>query len=128
MARILVVDDQPEVRDILKTLLEQEGYDVVQASDGKDALRQHSETPADLVIADLVMPGMNGLDMISEFRDRHAGVKIIAMSGAHQYMVDKNLESSRINGADRAFKKPFDLDQLLSAISDLLRETLASPR
>ena len=50
------------------------------------------------------------------------------MSGAQQFMVDKNLESSRINGADRTFKKPFDLEQLLAAITDLLGESVAGRR
>lgn len=126
MSRILVVDDQPEIRDILRTLLESEGYEVVSAEDGRAALKLQAATPADLVIVDLVMPGMNGLDMICEFRQRFGGVKIIAMSGAQHFMVDKNLESSRINGADRAFKKPFDLQQLLAAIEDLLGESVAA--
>lgn len=126
MSRILVVDDQPEIRDILRTLLESEGYEVSAAEEGRGALKQHADVPADLVIVDLVMPGMNGLDMIREFRQRYGTVKIIAMSGAQHYMVDKNLESSRINGADRSFKKPFDLTQLLTAIEDLLGESIAT--
>ncbi len=120
MSRILVVDDLPEIREVLKTALEDFGYEVVLASEGGEALRQHAASPADVVITDLHMPGMNGLETVREFREKHAGVKIIAMTGAETFMVDRNLESSRIHGADRTFTKPFELGELLRAIAELL--------
>jgi CheY-like chemotaxis protein len=120
MARILVVDDLPEIRDVLKTALEEFGYEVALACEGSDALRQHAEMPADVVITDLHMPGMNGLETVREFRANHAAVKIIAMTGEDTFMVDRNLESSRINGADRTLTKPFELGALLKAIEELL--------
>lgn len=120
MARILVVDDMPEIRDVLKTALEENGYEVALACEGGEALRQHEHAPADVVITDLHMPGMNGLDTVRAFRERHGTVKIIAMSGEDTYMVAKNLESSRINGADFTLTKPFELGALLKAIRELL--------
>jgi CheY-like chemotaxis protein len=120
MARILVVDDMPEIRDVLKTALEEFGYEVALACEGGDALRQHADTPADVVITDLHMPGMNGLDTVRAFREKHGAVKIIAMTGAETFMVEKNLESSRINGADFTLTKPFELGALLKAIRELL--------
>jgi CheY-like chemotaxis protein len=122
MPRVLVVDDEPEVCDVLKTLLEENGYDVALAREGRDALRQHAQSPADVVITDLHMPGMNGLDTVREFRQQDRAVKIIAMSGEDTFMVEKNLESSRINGADRTLMKPFPLQDLLEAVSELLRQ------
>ncbi len=69
------------------------------------------------------MPGMNGVETVKQFRDNFGDVKLIAVSGADTYMVQKNLESSRINGADRTLMKPFDLADLLAAIDDLLAKT-----
>lgn len=121
MARILVIDDEPDVRDILKTLLEESGYDVDLAAEGSEGLQRHQEKAADLVITDLHMPGLNGVETIKRFRDDFGDVKLIAVSGADTYMVQKNLEASRVNGADLTLMKPFNLAELLAAIDNLLK-------
>lgn len=122
MARILVIDDEPDVREVIRTLLEESGHEVVVASEGSEGLQRHQEQPADVVITDLHMPGMNGVETVKRFRDDFGDVKLIAISGADTYMVEKNLESSRINGADRTLMKPFNAADLFAAIDDLLAE------
>ena len=120
MPRILIIDDEPAVRDVLQTMLEESGYSVEVAAEGEEGIRRHRESPADLVITDLHMPGKDGLATLKELREDGAAVKIIAMSGADTYMVERNLDSSRINGADGTLQKPFELRDLLSAIENLL--------
>jgi CheY-like chemotaxis protein len=120
MAKILVIDDQLEMREVMKTLLEDQGYEVEIAQDGMDGLNRHRENPANLIITDLHMPQKDGLETIRELRDAHEDVKIIAMSGANTFMVETNLETSERIGADKAFSKPFDHDEFNQAVRELI--------
>lgn len=120
MAEILVIDDEADIRNVLKTILEEGGHRVRLAAEGRDALRQYASSPADVVITDLHMPGMNGLETVHALRSASTDVKIIAMSGASQFMADKNLESSIINGADVTFTKPFPMQTVLHTVAHLL--------
>ena len=120
MAKVLVIDDQKDIRDVLKTILEEGGHEVRLAAEGGEGLRLHAQSPADVVITDLHMPGVNGLETVRTLRERSATVKIIAMSGEDMYMADKNLESSVINGADLTLTKPFRMQLVLRAVSNLL--------
>ena len=82
--RVLVVDDEPAVRTCLTILLESVGYDVDAAQDGIEALLLISTNTPDIVISDLNMPGMSGVDLLSEIRRRFPQVVTIAMSGAYE--------------------------------------------
>jgi CheY-like chemotaxis protein len=119
VAHILVIDDQPDIREVLKTILEQAGHEVRLAAEGGEGLRLCAQSPAEIVITDLHMPGMNGLETVHALREQLPAVKIIAMSGADLYMADKNLESSVINGADRTLLKPFRVQDVLSVVEAL---------
>ena len=121
VARILVIDDQPEIREVLKTILEEEGHKVCLAANGVEGLRRFAESPAEIVLSDLHMPGMNGLETIHALREQSCSTKIIAMSGADTYMVEKNLESSVISGADLTLLKPFQIHEVLNAVQAVAR-------
>ena len=82
--RVLVVDDEPAIRTCLTVLLESVGYDVDVAEDGIEALLLMSKNTPDIIISDLNMPGMSGVDLLSEIRRRSPQVVRIAMSGAYQ--------------------------------------------
>jgi CheY-like chemotaxis protein len=82
--QVLVVDDDPAVRTCLTMLLESVGYDVAAAEDGVQALLLISEDVPDILISDLNMPGMSGVDLLSEVRRRFPRIVTIAMSGAYQ--------------------------------------------
>ena len=82
--RVLVVDDEPAIRSCLTILLESVGYDVDAAEDGIEALLLISKNTPDIIISDLNMPGMSGVDLLSEVRRRFPQVVSIAMSGAYQ--------------------------------------------
>ena len=120
MARILVIDDEPEMRTLLRQILEKVGYEVVDASNGRQGLSRYSEKPADLVITDLVMPEKEGIETIMDLNRRFAGVKIIAISGGGQVGPRDYLRLARELGALKTFAKPFSIGDLLKAIQELL--------
>src|SRR5271167_263239 len=81
MARILVIDDDPDMRAMLEQTLKSAGHEVILAADGREGVLRHGTSPADLVITDIYMPKQDGLETIREFRRRFPKVSIIAMSG-----------------------------------------------
>jgi DNA-binding response OmpR family regulator len=120
MARILVIDDDPQVQDMLKQFLERAGYEVGVAPDGNAGLILHRAHPADLIITDIVMPGKEGLETIMECRRDFPAVRIIAISGGGKIGPHDYLNTARAMGAQRTFSKPFDLQELLAAVRELL--------
>src|SRR5579859_1362922 len=81
MATILVIDDDPDVRDLVKTTLESAGHKVALAVDGRDGVQQYRAKGADLVITDLFMPDQEGLETIEQLRLEFPEVRIVAISG-----------------------------------------------
>jgi YesN/AraC family two-component response regulator len=120
MKRILVIDDDFHVRDMLERLLRKAHHDVETAADGAEALRRHRQSPVDLVITDIIMPEKEGLEMIAEFRKEYPSVKLIAISGGGRIGPANYLKLATLLGAERTFAKPVDTSQLLSAIEELL--------
>jgi CheY-like chemotaxis protein len=120
MQRILVIDDEPQLRAVLKRFLEIEGYEVEVAADGREALRIYAGKPADLVITDLIMPEKEGIETIRELKDSYPGIKIIAMSGGGRLGPETYLTLARKLGAQRTLSKPFELKALGDAVRELL--------
>lgn len=81
-ATILVVDDERDIRDLLKRFLGESGYHVLESPNGRDALDQLRKTKVDLLISDIVMPEADGLEVLQSLRKDFAGLKVIVMSGA----------------------------------------------
>ena len=122
MSRILVVDDEVQIRILLRELLQQEGYDVEEASNGEVALEIMREKPVDLVIMDLLMPNKEGIETIRELHRDFPDLKIIAISGGGRLGPDTYLKMAKDMGAIRTFKKPIPQDRLLGAVHELLHE------
>jgi DNA-binding response OmpR family regulator len=121
MTRILIVEDDAQIRAMLEETLQQEGYQTDIAHNGADAMERYRRAPADLVVTDILMPEKEGLGLITELRGINPNVKIIAISGgAPQLSSGCNLELARMFGAQRSFQKPLDIDALLQAINTLL--------
>lgn len=114
MASILVIDDQEPIRKLLRTVLEEAGHEVRDAATGQQGLELYRARSADLIITDLVMPEMNGLDLILELTKEFLDVKVIAMTGEAD--VDGQLRVARLLGARQTFAKPFDMNKLLHAV------------
>lgn len=120
MDRILIVDDESGVRDALAMLLRREGYRVVAAESGHIAVEAIEAFTFGLIIVDIFMPGMNGLETIKVFRTEAPEVPIIAMSGyaAGSGFVDNDFFRTAMDfGATCCLRKPFAREQLLDAIA-----------
>lgn len=121
MAHILVVDDEPAVRNVLEEILIRSGHDIFLANCGLVALKTLSERQVDLVITDIVMPYMTGVKLIDEIRTLYPRIKILAISGGgSHYQSDTCVTVAKEHGADRSMKKPFVLKELSVVIEDLL--------
>jgi DNA-binding NtrC family response regulator len=114
MATILVIDDQEPIRALLRIALEGAGHEVRDASNGRRGLERYRERAADLIITDLVMPEMTGLELLLELTRTFLNVKVIAISGALEGEGELNV--AKLLGARQTFQKPLDMEQLLSAV------------
>ncbi len=119
MPAILVVDDDPVVRQLLRTALQLSNYEVEEAGDGLDGLHCCALRHFDLVILDLIMPNKDGLQMISDLTLTNPSITILVVSG---WIDDKLnlLEAAAKLGADDTLQKPFDVQVLLSKVETLL--------
>jgi DNA-binding response OmpR family regulator len=122
MARILIIDDDDQLREMLRKMLERAGYEVLAASDGKVGIEIFNQNAVDLVITDIVMPEKEGIETILELRGHAAKVKIIAMSGGGRIGPGEYLKLAKRVGADQVFNKPIRREELLTAIETLLKE------
>ena len=114
MATILVIDDQESIRALLRATLEGAGHEVTEAPNGRLGLELYRFRPTDLVITDILMPEMNGLDMLLELTREFLHAKVIAISGAGG---EQNvLDLAKLLGARRTFRKPFSVPRLLAAV------------
>lgn len=121
MENILIIDDDDQLRDVLKILLARAGYNVLEAPNGNIGLQlMHSENVG-LVITDLYMPEKEGLETIAELRKDFPQTKIIVISGGYKGSVAGHLTLAKELGADRVFEKPFNMDEILASIVDLFR-------
>ncbi len=123
MAHILIVDDETSVIVVLREMLTRLGYSVVSASEATQALGLVSLGYVDLVITDLVMPNMSGVELIIELKRRVPSLKIIAISGGSlEEGPDGYLSRAQKVGVDRCLKKPFMLNTLSAMVKELLPE------
>jgi CheY-like chemotaxis protein len=120
MSRILIIDDEPSVRTMLRRVLEQAGHIVLEASNGREGLALWRRERTDVVVTDLYMPQTDGIEVIREVRNSSTQQKIICMSGGAQPEVFDWGAAALSLGADRVLVKPFDQQQLLSVIQDML--------
>jgi CheY-like chemotaxis protein len=114
MATILIIDDEEIIRVLLRSALEEAGHEVTEAANGRQGLELYRHRPTDLVITDIVMPEMNGLDMLLALTREFLHAKVIAISGAGGEKND--LDVAKLLGARQTFQKPFSLPHLLGAV------------
>jgi len=120
MTRILIIDDEDEIRALMQQVLNGAGYETVAAAEGREALALQRKKPADLVITDLMMPGQEGLETIIEMRRIFPATKIIAMSGGGQGGTLDFLPMATQLGAARTLAKPFTHAGLLGIVREVL--------
>jgi CheY-like chemotaxis protein len=122
MARILLIDDDEQVRLMIRTMLERIGHDVVEAQDGVAGVAKFRESPADLVITDIVMPQKGGIATIVELLRDYPGLRIIALSGGGASRGTDYLEIARQIGASRTISMPVDMEELTETVGELLSQ------
>jgi CheY-like chemotaxis protein len=117
--RILVLDDNADVLESMRLLLASSGYEAVTSADAREALELQHRQPADLLITDIFMPGVDGLETIVAFRTRWPGLKIVAISGGGVRAKRDYLSVAGEIGADVLMRKPVDPQHLLDTVRKL---------
>lgn len=121
MARILIIDDDEFFRVMLTDMLGAMGHEVTEAREGGEGLRKHASGGFDLVMTDLIMPGVEGVETIIELRKREPRLRILAMSGGGRSFAEDYLHIASKVGADIVLAKPFtreELEQSLAAVME----------
>ena len=122
MAHILVIEDEPQIRELLRRTLERAGHEVTQAEDGREGLKAQRNRPADLVVCDLFMPNMDGIEVITHLRREFPHIKVIVASGGGFDGTIDLLQAAQILGARAAFHKPYSMKEMVAAVETALNE------
>lgn len=121
MSKILVVDDDVQMRTMISQMLEREGYTISTAGNGKEALTRYRQGHSDLVVLDILMPEMDGIEATMQLKREFPGIRILAMSGGRRALSPQfNLDSAMVLGVQGALAKPFTREQLLRAVRQAL--------
>ena len=130
MANVLVVDDEVEVAEVIRRVLERAGYSVTTAHNATAGLDAMARQPPHVVITDVIMPKVHGVELIKILRERYPGIRVIAISGGGSFgplaykpdaiSTHAYLAAAREAGAEEILTKPFDMTDLIAAIRRLL--------
>ncbi|MEK9970726.1 MAG: response regulator [Ferrovibrio sp.] len=124
MAKILVIDDNPEFRDILRRHLEANGHAVTLAANGEQGLALLGEGSFDIVLTDILMPQRDGVEVLREAKRRWPDLPVIAVSGGGWIGATELLAMAERLGADKVLQKPVRRDDLISAVDAALSANL----
>jgi DNA-binding NtrC family response regulator len=120
MNSILIIEDDEFVQSMLKQTLERAGYEVATASNGRIGLQLFKGKPFDVVITDLIMPEMEGIETISSLCKNNPDVNVIAISGGGRNNPEDYLVLAEKMGAKKTFSKPIDRTKLVAAVKELI--------
>lgn len=120
MPRILVVDDDSQVREMLAEMLRRVGHDLATAATGRDGLEALRDGPFDIVILDMIMPDMNGVDTIRLIRSEHPTVAVVALSGGGSFKRFDLLEQAEELGVEAVLTKPVDWEEITTAVESAM--------
>lgn len=116
--KILIVDDDQDIRDLLRLFLEREGHTVLDADNGKSGIELQRTKNCELLICDLIMPVQEGIETIAQFKDEFPSVGVIAISGGGKIGAESYLTVAKQLGAWKVFMKPIDRERLVRAINE----------
>jgi len=120
MPGILLVEDDSDLREMLKVSLLRQNFSVLEASNGKEAIAHFKPSITDLVVTDLLMPEEDGIKVIIKIRELKPSIKIIAISGGGKVGPGNYLKLAKALGADAVYSKPFSITDLILKIEELL--------
>jgi len=120
VTRVLVVDDESYVRDLLSRVLARRGHDVDVAADGESALEMMAENSYDLVLTDVVMPGIGGFDLLRRVKATYPNVTVIVLTG---YARKQSISDFLLYGADEYLSKPFQVQALLESVDRVVSKS-----
>ncbi len=115
--KVLVAEDDPQSRKLMELILEESGYDFLLTRDGKEAVEKFSDYKPDIVLTDLFMPNMNGIQAFLSIRQIDANVPVLAFTGACS---DEDIEEAEQLGFDEFIAKPIDQEKLLEILKKYL--------
>lgn len=118
--KILITDDRAGIRSLLKEVLQESGYEVLTAAGGQEGIKIVQENTIDIVLLDMKMPGMDGLETLRLIKKAQPNVKVIIMTAYEDMEIIKEVQK---RGASCYISKPFDIEELLSTIKRLLKKS-----
>ena len=131
MPSVLVIDDEPDVRDSIRQVLNRVGFQVVTAENGEAGIRAYCSEPPDVVIVDIIMPRKNGIEVIKKIRETYPGARIVAITGGGNFgpfgykpgtlVTEAYLASATESGADAVMTKPFHRTDLITLVRSLVK-------
>lgn len=120
MARILIVDDDPDICFMLKLLLERQGHEASTVLSGYMAIECLASDSFDIVLTDIIMPEMDGIELIMKIRLNYPRINVIAISGGGRINAEEYLKMAKLLKVRHTFQKPFKAAELVAAINDLM--------
>lgn len=120
MARILVIDDQESIRRVVRRALEQDGHQVMDASDGEMGMQILARHSADVVITDIFMPGQDGILTLRQIRKQFPAVKVVVMSGGDSTGLLDLRQDAELLGAVKSLQKPFNAVEIIDMVRAVL--------
>lgn len=118
--RVLVIEDNADLRNLIQTYLEEEGYEVFSAADGREGLQHQRSVPSGIVVTDIFMPGKEGIETVFDLKREFPDTRIIVMSGGPSLVQGMDyLGLARELGASKTLAKPFTMKQLAEAVREL---------
>ncbi|MBU1086100.1 MAG: response regulator [Candidatus Omnitrophica bacterium] len=121
-AKIMIVDDEPIVLRAYKKELEGQDYSITAVSSGQEAIAKAAKEQFDIILTDLIMPGMNGLELCKEIKKNSQATEVVLMSGYHEEMQKSWIEFIRAGGRDFFLRKPLSPGELKDTINTILIE------
>lgn len=117
MTKILSIEDSEFERKVIEEIMEDKSYDLLQAKNGQEGIDKYKDENPDLVLLDLRLPDIDGLDVFEELKDYDSGVKVVIVSIVRE---DETIEKAKDLGAKEYVEKPIDEEELLDTIEDIL--------
>ncbi len=121
MARILVIDDEPNILRNVREILEEEGHEVREALTGEAAMEILAGTSVDLIVSDINMPDMDGIEVLIRVHDEYPGTRLMAMSGGGYIAKEELLRCASMLGAVAILEKPFTVEEMVDIVNGALK-------